>query len=207
MKNIYREEKDSIGVLNVSCNAYYGIHTLRAKENFQITDKTVHKELITALVEIKMAAAQTNFEAGILSKDIKDALIKAGNEILSGSLWDNFLVDAIQGGAGTSTNMNINEVMANRAIEILGGEKGDYKVVHPNDHVNCGQSTNDVYPSAGKIAIIRTILKTLEELKQLESSLLNCSLKFKNVIKMGRTEMQDAVPVGLGRTFGAYATC
>ena len=181
MKNIYREEKDSIGVLNVPCNAYYGIHTLRAKENFQITDKTVHKELITALVEIKMAAAQTNFEAGILSKDIKDALIKAGNEILSGSLWDNFLVDAIQGGAGTSTNMNINEVMANRAIEILGGEKGDYKVVHPNDHVNCGQSTNDVYPSAGRIAIIRTILKTLEELKQLESSLLNCSLKFKNV--------------------------
>lgn len=205
MKNIYREEKDSIGVLNVPCNAYYGIHTLRAKENFQITDKTVHKELITAIVEIKMAAAQTNFEAGILSKDIKDALIKAGNEILSGSLWDNFLVDAIQGGAGTSTNMNINEVMANRAIEILGGEKGDYKVVHPNDHVNCGQSTNDVYPSAGRIAIIRTILKTLEELKQLESSLLNCSLKFKNVIKMGRTEMQDAVPVGLGRTFGAYA--
>lgn len=205
MKIKYREEKDSIGVLKIPYDAYYGIHTLRAKENFEITDKTVHKELITALVEIKMAAAQTNFEAGILSKDIKDALIKAGNEILSGKFWENFLVDAVQGGAGTSTNMCINEVMANIAIEILGGQKGDYSIVHPNDHVNCGQSTNDVYPTAGRIAIIRTILKTLEELKLLESSLLSCSLKFKNVIKMGRTEMQDAVPVGLGRTFGAYA--
>lgn len=205
MKNMYREEKDSIGALEVPLDAYYGIHTLRAKENFKITDKTVHKELINALIEIKMAAAQTNAEAGVLKDDIKDAILKAGNEILLGKHWENFIVDTIQGGAGTSTNMNVNEVLANRAIEILGGQKGDYSIVHPNDHVNCGQSTNDAYPSAGRIAIIRLILKACEELKRLEKSFNNGSERFKDVIKMGRTEMQDAVPIGLGRSFGAYA--
>ncbi len=205
MENMYRVEKDSIGTLKIPIDAYYGIHTLRAKENFQITDKTVHKEIIKALVEIKMASAQTNAEVGVLKEEIKDAIIKAGNEILSGKYWDNFIVDAIQGGAGTSTNMNINEILANRAIEILGGQKGDYSLVHPNDHVNCGQSTNDVYPSAGRIAVIRMLLKACEELKRLEKSFNNCSERFKSVIKMGRTEMQDAVPIGLGRSFGAYA--
>ncbi len=205
MDKTYREERDSVGTLNVPASAYYGINALRAEENFKITGSVVHKELIKALVEVKIAAAQTNAKVGVLSEDIKDAITKAGNEILQGSLWDNFIVDAIQGGAGTSTNMNVNEVLANRAIEILGGQKGDYNIVHPNDHVNYGQSTNDAYPSAGRIATIRLVLAACEDLKKLEVAFESVSQRLKNVIKMGRTEMQDAVPTGLGRSFGAYA--
>lgn len=205
MGNGFREERDSIGTMMVPEDAYYGVQAMRARENFKISGKLAHPELVKGLVEVKIAAAITNAEAGVISKEIKDAIVKAGNEVLSGKYVDNFVVDAIQGGAGTSLNMNANEVLANRAIEILGGNKGDYSIVHPNDHVNCGQSTNDAYPSAGKIAIIRLLVQACEELKRLESALQKKAQEFKGVVKMGRTEMQDAVPMSLGQSFGAFA--
>lgn len=205
MGNCYREERDSIGVMQVPADAYYGVQSLRAKENFKITNRPAHTELVRALVEIKIAAAIANAEAGIFSNEIKDAIVQAGKEALTGKFDDSFVVDAIQGGAGTSLNMNANEVLANRAIEILGGQKGDYSIVHPNDHVNCGQSTNDAYPSAGKIATIRLLKSAIKELERLQDALNGCADRFKNVVKMGRTEMQDAVPISLGRSFGAFA--
>lgn len=205
MSALFREEKDSIGAMLVPIDAYYGVQSLRANENFKITGKRVHIELVRALCEIKIGAAIANAEAGVFSSEIKDAIVKAGYEALEGKFDDHFIVDSIQGGAGTSTNMNANEVLANRAIEILGGIRGDYSIVHPNDHVNCGQSTNDTYPSAGKIATIRLIDKAIKELSRLEEALMGCAKKFKHVVKMGRTEMQDAVPVSLGDSFAAFA--
>ena len=205
MSVAFREEKDSIGAMQVPADAYYGVQSLRARENFKITGRGAHPELIRALIEVKIAAAKTNAEAGVFSEEIKDAIVAAGREALEGRFDDQFIVDSIQGGAGTSLNMNANEVLANRAIEILGGKKGDYSVVHPNDHVNCGQSTNDAYPSAGKIATIRLLEKTKAELSRLEDALYDCAERFKAVIKMGRTEMQDAVPMSLGQSFGAFA--
>lgn len=201
----YREEKDSIGTMQVPADAYYGVQSLRAKENFKITGRCSHIELVRGLVEIKIAAAITNAEAGVFSNEIKDAIVQAGKEALEGKFDDQFIVDSIQGGAGTSLNMNANEVLANRAIEILGGVKGDYSIVHPNDHVNCGQSTNDAYPSAGKLATIRLLQKAIVELKRLEDAFEDCAKRFKHVVKMGRTEMQDAVPMSLGQSFGAFA--
>ncbi len=204
--NSFREEFDSLGKKEVPVDAYYGIQSLRAYENFKITGTKVHPEIIKSIVEIKMAAAITNQEAGVISHQVSDAIIQACREILEGKFIDNFIVDSIQGGAGTSLNMNANEVIANRAIEILGGEKGDYTLVHPNDHVNCGQSTNDVYPSAGKIATIRLLIKTYRQLNLLYKTLIEKSTEFENVIKMGRTEMQDAVPISFGQVFNAYAS-
>ena len=205
MSILYREEKDSIGSMQVPADAYYGVQALRAKENFKITGRCVHLEMVKAIAEIKIAAAMTNGEVGVFSKEIADAIVKAGEEVLAGKFDDQFIVDSIQGGAGTSFNMNANEVLANRAIEILGGTKGDYSIVHPNDHVNCGQSTNDAYPSAGKLAVIRLLEKAIVTLKRLEGALSDCAKKFKPVVKMGRTEMQDAVPMSLGQSFGAFA--
>lgn len=150
-KKDYRVEQDSIGTKDVPKSVYYGVQSLRAAENFHITGLNMHPEIINSLAYIKKAAAITNCEVGILDKTIADAIVKACDEILKGKLHDNFIVDPIQGGAGTSLNMNANEVIANRAIEILGGKKGDYSIVNPNDHVNCGQSTNDVIPTAGKM--------------------------------------------------------
>lgn len=205
MENRFREERDSIGTMQVPADAYYGVQTLRARENFKISGQVAHHELVRGIVEVKIAAAITNADVGVLDQNIKDAIVKAGNEVLSGKYMDNFVVDAIQGGAGTSLNMNVNEVLANRAIEILGGNKGDYSVVHPNDHVNCAQSTNDAYPSGGKIALIRLLIQTCDELKRLENALQKKAQEFKGIVKMGRTEMQDAVPMSLGQTFGAFA--
>lgn len=202
----YRTEQDSIGTKQVPQKAYYGVQSLRAYENFKITGTKVHPEFIKSIVEVKKAAAITNKEAGVLKANIADALAIACDEILEGRFVDNFIVDAIQGGAGTSLNMNANEVIANRAIEILGGEKGDYKIVHPNDHVNCGQSTNDAYPSAGKIAVVRLLDKAIAELERMHEALALKADEFENIIKMGRTEMQDAVPISLGQTFMAYAS-
>ncbi len=202
----YRTEQDSIGTKQVPQKAYYGVQSLRAYENFKITGTKVHPEFIKSIVEVKKAAAITNKEAGVLKANIADALAIACDEILEGRFVDNFIVDAIQGGAGTSLNMNANEVIANRAIEILGGEKGDYKIVHPNDHVNCGQSTNDAYPSAGKIAVVRLLGKAIAELERMQEALALKADEFENIIKMGRTEMQDAVPISLGQTFMAYAS-
>ncbi|MBQ7348644.1 MAG: aspartate ammonia-lyase, partial [Clostridia bacterium] len=201
----FRVECDSIGEKKVPIDAYYGVQTLRAHENFKISDTKTHKELIRAIVEIKKAAAITNGQAGVIEKNIVDAMVRACDELLSGKFLDNFITDAIQGGAGTSLNMNANEVIANRAIEILGGNKGDYTVVHPNDHANCGQSTNDAYPSAGKIAAIRLLEKATEALKDFYAALKSKAEQFNGVIKMGRTEMQDAVPISFGQSFNAYA--
>ena len=202
----FREEFDSLGKKEVPTDAYYGVQSLRAAENFRITGTKVHPEIIKSIIEIKMAAAITNNEAGVISREISDAMIKACEEVLEGKFVENFIVDSIQGGAGTSLNMNANEVIANRAIEILGGKKGDYTIVHPNDHVNCGQSTNDVYPSAGRIATIRLLIKTYKQLNSLYKTLIEKSKQFENIIKMGRTEMQDAVPISFGQVFNAYAS-
>ena len=153
----FRVEKDSIGTKDVPENVYYGVQSLRAAENFHITGLNMHPEIINSLAYIKKAAAITNCEAGLLDKRRTQAIVQACDEILEGKFREDFIVDPIQGGAGTSLNMNANEVIANRAIEILGGKKGDYSVVNPNDHVNCGQSTNDVIPTAGKMTSLRLL--------------------------------------------------
>ncbi len=202
----YREEKDSIGTKQVPLDAYYGVQTLRAAENFKITREKTHPEFVRSIVEIKMAGAIANKNADVIPENVADAMITACKEILDGKYLENFIVDALQGGAGTSLNMNANEVIANRAIEVLGGNKGDYTIVHPNDHVNCGQSTNDVYPSAGKIAVIRLLKNAVDSLNELKSAFLKKADEFNDIIKMGRTEMQDAVPISFGQLFHAYAS-
>jgi len=200
----FRVESDSCGSKNVPIEAYYGVQSLRAAENFNITGRKMHKELIVSLAQVKKATAIANNEAGLMSKKIRDAIIQASDEIIDGKLHDQFIIDSIQGGAGTSGNMNANEVIANRANEILGGKLGAYDKVHPNDHVNMGQSTNDVFPTAGKMAALKLMPRTLAELKKLSDVLLEKSEEFDDVIKMGRTQMQDAVPIRLGQEFNAY---
>lgn len=202
----YRIEHDSIGEKEVPEEAYYGIQTLRAFENFYITGLKMHPELINSVAQIKKAAAITNFEVGELDKKIADAIVRACDEIIAGKLHDQFIVDPIQGGAGTSLNMNANEVIANRAIELLGGKKGDYHLVNPNDHVNFGQSTNDVFPSCGKMAALKLLDHAQDQLKRLEKALMDKSEEFDSVLKMGRTQLQDAVPIRLGQEFHAYAS-
>lgn len=202
----FRIESDSIGTKKVPMDAYYGVQTLRASENFHITGLKLNKELIISLAQIKKAAALSNGIAGLLDEKIGDAIIKACDEIIEGNLMDQFIVDPIQGGAGTSVNMNANEVIANRAIEILNGVKGNYKIVHPNDHVNMGQSTNDVFPTAGKITALKLLQKTIEQLTNLNKSLEIKAEEFHDVLKMGRTQLQDAVPIRLGQEFNAYSS-
>lgn len=204
-ENAYRVEKDSIGTKNVPENVYYGVQSLRAAENFRITGLNMHPEIINSLAYIKKASAITNCEIGILDKKIASAIVQACDEILEGKFRDDFIVDPIQGGAGTSLNMNANEVIANRSIEILGGQKGDYTIVNPNDHVNCGQSTNDVIPTAGKMTSLRLLDNLKKELLRLHTALSEKSKEFDHVIKMGRTQMQDAVPIRLGQEFHAYS--
>lgn len=201
----YRTENDSIGTKDVPKNVYYGVQSLRAAENFRITGLFMHPEIINSLAYIKKAAAITNCEAGQLDKRIADGIVKACDEILEGKLHDDFIVDPIQGGAGTSLNMNANEVIANRAIELLGGIKGDYTIVNPNDHVNCGQSTNDVIPTAGKMTSYKLLENAQRELKRLYTALCDKADEFDHIIKMGRTQMQDAVPIRLGQEFRAYS--
>ncbi|AAO35422.1 aspartate ammonia-lyase [Clostridium tetani] len=201
----YRLESDSVGEKRIPKDAYYGVQSLRAQENFMITGKKVHTEMIKALAEVKKATAMTNMQVELLSKKAGNAIVKACDEIIEGNLQEQFITDPIQGGAGTSMNMNLNEVIANRAVEILGGEKGDYSIVHPNDHVNMGQSTNDVIPTGGKIATIRLLDRALMSLENLVDALTNKSKEFDHIIKMGRTQMQDAVPIRLGQEFKAYS--
>ena len=200
-----RTEFDSVGSLEIPVEAYYGVQTLRAKHNFPITGIKMHPAIIKAHAQIKKAAAITNEKGGHLPANISKAIQEACDEVVQGKLKEEFLVDAIQGGAGTSANMNANEVIANRAIELMGGVKGDYSIVHPNDHVNMAQSTNDVYPSAGKLAILALLPNTISELKRLEEVLRQKAEEFDDVIKMGRTQLQDAVPIRLGQSFAAYA--
>ena len=205
-KSAFRYESDSVGTKEIPKDAYYGVHSLRAVENFSISGTKLHAELIKSLALLKKACAITNARAGVLDTRIADAIAKACDLLIEGKFHDQFIVDPIQGGAGTSTNMNANEVIANVAIELLGGELGDYSIVHPNDHVNCGQSTNDVVPTAGKM----TTLVLLQELKQslahLKNKLAEKAAEFDAVIKMGRTHLQDAIPIRLGQEFAAYAT-
>ncbi len=202
-----RVEHDLLGDRNVPDEYYYGIQTLRALENFSISGVTLNffPALIDALALVKEAAAEANFELGLLNADIKNAIVTACQEIRNGKYHNHFVVDMIQGGAGTSTNMNANEVIANRANEILGYKKGDYSNCHPNNHVNLSQSTNDAYPTAVKIALIHSNEKLVEVLQSLVTSFKAKAETFANVIKMGRTQLQDAVPMTLGQSFDAYA--
>jgi len=202
-----RSEHDLLGDREVPNEVYYGVQTLRAIENFNISGVTLnfHPVIIQALAMVKMAAAKTNNELGLLSKPVIDAIVQACSEIINGKLHTHFIVDMIQGGAGTSTNMNANEVIANRALEILGYEKGEYKYCHPNNHVNLSQSTNDAYPTSVKIALILANQKLIEVLKELIQSFHNKAKEFSQIIKMGRTQLQDAVPMTMGQEFEAYA--
>lgn len=201
-----RTEADSIGVMEVPAEAYYGVQALRAKENFPITHQQLHPEFIKSMAKLKKAAAITNRDAGLLPLNIASAIMKACDDLIVGKFTDAFIVDAIQGGAGTSANMNANEVIANRAIEILGGTKGDYSLVHPNDHVNMAQSTNDIIPSAGKLTAITLLTGTIKELHRLYEALMDKAEEFDPILKMGRTQLQDAVPMRLGQSFHAYAS-
>ena len=200
----FRMESDSIGTKNVPSDAYYGVQSLRGKENFSITGQRLLPEFINSLAQIKKACAICNRDVGELDEKIADAICTVCDEILEGKLHDQFICDPVQGGAGTTANMNANEVIANRAIEILGGVKGDYSVVHPNDHVNRAQSTNDVIPSAAKMTAAHLLMKANEQVRRLERALMEKETEFHDIIKMGRTQMQDAVPIRLGSEFGAY---
>lgn len=202
----YRIERDSLGERQVPAEAYYGIETLRGKENFEITKRGICRQLIKALAIVKKAAAKANIDAWNISEKVGKAIMLACDEILNGRLHGQFVTDLIQGGAGTSINMNANEVIANRANELLGGRKGDYDFVHPNDHVNFGQSTSDVIQTAGKIAVVKQLKKLQVELKKLYNSYLDKAEEFKDVIKTGRTHLQEALPITLGQEFYAYAS-
>ena len=201
----YRIEKDSMGELKIDNNKYYGVQTVRALDNFKISNLTLPLDFIKAVTMIKMSAATVNVKLGLLDERIGDAIIKAASEILGGNYSDQFPIDIYQTGSGTSTNMNVNEVIANRACEILGGEKGDKQLCHPNDHVNKGQSSNDVIPSAIHIALalkVETLLlPTMENFMRL---LYDRANEFMNIIKIGRTHLMDATPVTLGQEFSAY---
>jgi aspartate ammonia-lyase len=191
--------------MKVPLEAYYGVHTLRGHRNFLVSGLKTSPALIRALAQVKQAAAVANMDAGLLPQPIGAAIVQAAQEVASGLFPDQFIVDAFQGGAGTSTNMNVNEVIANRAIEILGGEKGDYKIVNPLEHVNLSQSTNDVYPTALRVAAIGMVLELSETLAFLQGELQKKEAEFAGVLKIGRTEMQDAVPITLGQEFSAFA--
>ena len=203
----YRVESDLIGELQVPADAYYGVQTQRALNNYKISTTHMYDypEYIIAMAYVKMAAASANAELGALDKDIAKAIIEACKEIVDGKLWDQFPVDMMQGGAGTSVNMNANEVIANRALEIMGHKKGEYQYCSPNDHVNCAQSTNDAYPSAFRYTFFRMNKHVEKALQDLIDSLRAKGEEFKDIIKMGRTQLQDAVPMTSGQEFNAFA--
>ncbi|WP_055697075.1 MULTISPECIES: aspartate ammonia-lyase [Streptomyces] len=202
-----RREHDLLGDRDVPADAYWGIHSLRATENFPITGIpiSVYPQLIDALAAVKEAAARANEELGLLPKAKADAIAAACREIREGRLHDQFVVDVVQGGAGTSTNMNANEVVANRALELLGYPKGAYDRLHPNEDVNLSQSTNDVYPTAVKVATISAVHGLLRAMSVVQDAFAAKALEFRDVLKMGRTQLQDAVPMTLGQEFSAYA--
>lgn len=203
----FRVEKDFLGEKKIPNSCYYGIQTLRAKENFDITktDISLFPTFIKSLAKVKKACALANYELGDLTINQKDAIVQACDEIIDGKLHEQFIVDPIQGGAGTSTNMNMNEVIANRALEILGHPKSSYEIIHPNNHVNMSQSTNDVYPTAIKMTIYELIFKLKDSLRVLRDSFDQKAIEFKDILKMGRTQLQDAVPMTLGQEFKTFA--
>jgi aspartate ammonia-lyase len=202
-----RIERDPLGDHAVPDGAYYGIQTVRAVENFPISGLRAPAELVTATVLVKKAAAQANVALSRLDARVGHAIVQAADEILGGALADQFVVDVYQAGAGTSHNMNVNEVLANRAAEILGGAKGEYRLVHPNDHVNMGQSTNDVFPTATRLALLLAHGALLDAARALAASLDRKAEAFASVLKVGRTHLQDAVPITLGQEFSGYAAC
>ena len=203
----YRTEHDTLGEVKVPENAYYGAQTQRAVLNFPISNLKLQPSFIKAQASVKLSAAQANMASGRLKKKIGNAIVKASKEVFNGKLRDQFVIDVFQAGAGTSQNMNMNEVLANRAIEILGGVFGDYTMVHPNDHVNMSQSTNDTIHVIIHVSAYGEIQKTLlPKVKKLETALKKKSKEFDHIVKSGRTHLQDAVPIRLGQEFGAYAS-
>jgi aspartate ammonia-lyase len=203
----FRVEADLLGQRNVPDSAYYGVHTLRAQENFDISGRTIASlpYLVVALAAVKEAAADANCELGLLPRAYRDAIAAACAEIRDGRLHDQFVVDIIQGGAGTSTNMNANEVICNRALEIMGHARGQYEHLHPNEHVNLAQSTNDVYPTAIRIATCFAVEQLLEAMAHLRDAFAQKADAFADLLKLGRTQLQDAVPMTLGQEFSTYA--
>ena len=200
-----RTESDLLGEREVPEDAYWGIHTLRARENFPLSGRASNAHLVTAMARVKIACALTNRDLGYLPADVADAIVDAARELVGGTLADHIVVDALQGGAGTSLNMNVNEVLANRAEELLGGKRGDYAHVDPLDHVNLHQSTNDVVPTAVRVAAI-TLLKRLEKsISLLQEAFQRKEQEFADVVKIGRTQLQDACPMTLGAEFAAWA--
>jgi aspartate ammonia-lyase len=202
-----RTERDPLGEKQVPADAYYGIQTARAVENFPISGLRAPADLVRATVLIKKACAGANVSLKRLDTRIGDAIARAADEVLGGALRDHFVVDVYQAGAGTSHNMNTNEVLANRAAELLGGARGEYQQVHPNDHVNMGQSTNDVYPTASRLALLFGSEPLAQSARDLAASLDRKAAEFEDVLKVGRTHLQDAVPMTLGQEFGGYAAC
>jgi len=201
----FRIEKDSIGDIRVPSSVYYGSFTARALKNFKISGITASKYFRTAIGIIKLIAAKTNTELDLLNKKHANVIMRAAEEFIQGKFDSDYKIDIFQAGAGTPFNMNANEIVANRANELLGGKKGEYKPIHPNDHVNMSQSSNDIIPSAMRIAIILASKEFSQNLKKFESALSQKSREFKNILKVGRTHLQDAVPITLGQEFGAYA--
>src|SRR5690625_4647618 len=200
-----RYESDFLGMKKIPNNAYYGVQTMRALENFPITGNTIDRHLIIALAMVKKSAAQANRDIGHLNEAVAEAIIQACEDIIDGRLHDQFIVDPVQGGAGTSSNMNANEVIANRALEILGEEKGNYTVISPVTHVNMSQSTNDVFPTASHIAVLMMLKKLQLAMDRLDDAFQQKVEEFFPILKIGRTHLQDAVPIRLGQEFEAYS--
>ncbi len=203
---MYRVESDSVGEKKVLEEAYYGVQTLRAFENFRISGRPIPRIQVEALAEIKKACAITNLKANDLDKEIAKYIVEACDDIINGKFRDSFIVDQIQGGAGTSANMNANEVIANVALEKMGKKKGEYKYCHPNDHVNMAQSTNDVYPTSLKIALYKALFVLEDKMDELYDAFMQKSEEFNDILKIGRTQLMDAVPITLGQEFKAFAT-
>lgn len=201
----YRVERDVLGRVKVPAGAYYGSETARALENFKVSGMPLQKEFILTYVMLKRCAAIANMNAGKLDQRRCRAIVKACDEILKGKLADQFVVDTFQAGGGTSTNMNVNEVVANRAIEIMGGKKGNYSIVHPNDHVNMSQSSNDTFPTAMRISCLVALRPLVKSLEVLEKELESKSKQFRGIVKTGRTHLQDAVPIKMSQEFRGYA--
>ena len=204
----FRVESDLLGELNVPAEAYYGVQTQRGINNYHISRKKIrdYPDYIIAIAYVKLAAVQTNHTLGVINDEIAGAISQACREIIDGKFHEDFPIDMMQGGAGTSVNMNANEVIANRALEIMGHKKGEYQYCYPNDHCNCGQSTNDVYPTTIRLAIIRMNKALVASLAGLISALRYKGDEYKDTLKMGRTQLQDAVPMTIGQEFNAYAT-
>src|SRR6059036_1872516 len=203
----FRQERDPLGEWNVPADAYYGVQTARAVENFAVSGLRAPADLVISTILVKKAAAEANAALGRLDREIGRAIVAAADEILAGRLRDQFVVDVYQAGAGTSHNMNANEVLANRAAELLGEPRGSYTRVHPNDHVNMGQSTNDVFPTATRLALLLGAAPLVSAAQALADSLARKAGEFAGILKTGRTHLQDAVPITLGQEFSGYAEC